>query len=38
MVVARKPEVFVRALSMDEGRRLQRSTRTVKDPVRPDEA
>jgi transposase len=32
--VARKPSVFVRALSMDEGRKLQRITRTSKDPVR----
>jgi transposase len=34
VVVARRPEVFVRALSMEEGRRLQRITRTAKDPVR----
>jgi hypothetical protein len=26
--------VFVRALSMEEGRKLQRVTRTAKDPVR----
>lgn len=32
--MARRPEVFVRALSMAEGRRLQRITRTVKDPVK----
>ena len=29
-----RPSVFVRPLSMDEGRRLQRITRTAKDPVR----
>jgi transposase len=34
VVVARKPEVFVRPLSMEEGRRLQRITRTAKNPVR----
>jgi hypothetical protein len=34
VVVARRPEVFVRALSMEEGRKLQRITRTAKDPVR----
>jgi transposase len=34
VVVARKPEVFVRSLSMQEGRRLQRITRTAKDPVK----
>lgn len=32
--MARRPSVFVRTLSMDEGRRLQRITRTAKDPVR----
>jgi hypothetical protein len=32
--VARRPSVFVRPLSMDEGRKLQRITRTAKDPVR----
>ena len=32
--MARRPEVFVRSLSMEEGRRLQRITRTAKDPVR----
>ena len=32
--VARKPRVFVRPLSMDEGRALQKITRTAKDPVR----
>jgi transposase len=34
VVVARKPEVFVREVSMAEGQRLQRITRTAKDPVR----
>ncbi|WP_238598013.1 helix-turn-helix domain-containing protein [Saccharothrix sp. ALI-22-I] len=32
--MARHPSVFVRPLSMEEGRRLQRVTRTAKDPVR----
>jgi transposase len=32
--VARRPSVFVRPLSMDEGRKVQRITRTAKDPVR----
>jgi hypothetical protein len=32
--VARKPSLFVRPLSMDEGRKLQRISRTAKDPVR----
>jgi transposase len=32
--VARRPEVFVRTLSMEEGRRLARVTRTAKNPVR----
>lgn len=32
--MARKPEVFVRALSMEEGRKLQQITRTAKDPVK----
>ena len=32
--MARKPEVFVRELSVTEGQRLQRITRTSKDPVR----
>jgi hypothetical protein len=32
--VARRPSVFVRPLSMEEGRRLQRISRTAKDPVR----
>jgi transposase len=32
--MARRPDVFVRSLSMDEGRKLQRITRTAKDPVK----
>ena len=32
--MARKPEVFVGALTMEEGRRLQRITRSAKDPVK----
>jgi transposase len=32
--VARRPSVFVRPLSIDEGRKLQRITRTSKNPVR----
>ena len=32
--MARRPSVFVRPLSMDEGRKLQKITRTAKDPVR----
>jgi transposase len=32
--VGRRPSVFVRPVSMDEGRRLQRISRTAKDPVR----
>ena len=32
--MARRPDVFVRSLSMDEGRKLARITRTVKDPVK----
>ena len=32
--MARRPSVFVRPLSMDEGRKLQRISRTAKDPVR----
>jgi transposase len=32
--VARKPSVFVRPLSMDEGRRLQKITRSATNPVR----
>jgi transposase len=34
VVVGRKPEVFVRAVSMAEGQRLQRIGRTAKDPVK----
>jgi transposase len=34
VVMGRRPEVFVRALSMDEGRRLQQITRRAKDPVK----
>ncbi len=32
--MGRRPEVFVRPVSMEEGRRLQRIGRTSKDPVR----
>ena len=32
--MGRRPGVFVRELSMPEGQRLQRITRTAKDPVR----
>jgi transposase len=32
--VGRRPEVFVRALSMAEGQRLQKITRTAKNPVK----
>jgi transposase len=32
--MARHPEVFVRDLSMAEGQKLQRITRTAKDPVK----
>ncbi|MEV4173810.1 helix-turn-helix domain-containing protein [Nonomuraea sp. NPDC049709] len=32
--MARPPDVFVRPLSMEEGRRIQRITRTAKDPVK----
>ncbi|SNS00654.1 hypothetical protein SAMN05216276_1002238 [Streptosporangium subroseum] len=32
--MARKPEVFVRALTMEEGRCLQRIIRSAKDPVK----
>jgi transposase len=32
--MARWPEVFVRPLSMEEGRKIQRITRTARDPVR----
>ncbi|MET9031127.1 hypothetical protein ABZW96_36880 [Nocardia sp. NPDC004168] len=34
VLVARKPEVFVRAVSPEEGRRLQKITKTGKQPVR----
>src|SRR6266852_1360677 len=34
VVMARRPDVFVRPLSMDEGRKLARITRTAKDPVK----
>ncbi|WUN23379.1 helix-turn-helix domain-containing protein [Streptomyces sp. NBC_00316] len=34
VVVGRRPGVFVRPVSMEEGRRLQRISRTAKDPVR----
>jgi hypothetical protein len=33
-MLARRQSVFVRPLSMDEGRKLQRISRTAKDPVR----
>ncbi len=32
--MGRRPRVFVRSVSMEEGRRLQRISRTSKDPVR----
>lgn len=32
--MGRRPGVFVRPVSMEEGRRLQRISRTAKDPVR----
>ncbi|MBW1602040.1 helix-turn-helix domain-containing protein [Streptomyces sp. JJ66] len=32
--MGRRPSVFVRPVSMDEGRRLQRVSRTAKDPVK----
>lgn len=32
--MARHPEVFVRDLSVAEGQRLQKITRTAKDPVK----
>jgi transposase len=32
--VGRRPSVFVRPVSMEEGRRLQRISRTAKDPVK----
>ncbi|MGW4094058.1 IS630 family transposase [Nocardia sp. NPDC004750] len=34
VLVARKPEVFVRAVTPEEGRRLQKITKTSKQPVR----
>ncbi|MFE7332420.1 transposase [Streptomyces sp. NPDC057565] len=34
MVVGRRPGVLVRPVSMEEGRRLQRISRTSKDPIR----
>jgi transposase len=34
VVMARPPDVFIRPLSTDEGRRLARITRTAKDPVK----
>jgi hypothetical protein len=32
--VGRRPSVFARPVSMEEGRRLQRISRTAKDPIR----
>ncbi|MET8799869.1 helix-turn-helix domain-containing protein [Nocardia sp. NPDC004568] len=32
--MARKPEVFVREVTPDEGRRLQKITKTSKQPIR----
>ncbi|MGH3938164.1 MAG: hypothetical protein ACRDTG_05950 [Pseudonocardiaceae bacterium] len=32
--MVRRPSLFVRPLSMDEGRKVQRITRPAKDPVR----
>ncbi|WP_280300120.1 helix-turn-helix domain-containing protein [Nocardia abscessus] len=32
--VARKPEVFVRAVTPEEGRRLQKITKTSRQPIR----
>ncbi|MFD7648383.1 hypothetical protein ACFV5M_12105 [Streptomyces albidoflavus] len=32
--MGRRPRVFVRPVSMEEGRKLQRVSRTAKDPVR----
>ena len=32
--MGRRPEVFVRPVSMTEGQRLQRISRTAKDPVK----
>ncbi|WP_446220609.1 helix-turn-helix domain-containing protein [Micromonospora sp. IBHARD004] len=34
VVVGLRPSVFVRPVSTEEGRRLQRISRTAKDPVR----
>jgi DNA-binding CsgD family transcriptional regulator len=34
VVMGRPPEVFVRPVTMTEGRRLQRIGRTAKDPVK----
>jgi hypothetical protein len=34
VVVRRRPGVFVRPVSMEEGRRLRRISRTAKDPVK----
>jgi hypothetical protein len=34
VVVGRRPGVFVRPVSVEEGRRLQRISRTAKDPVK----
>jgi hypothetical protein len=34
VVVGRHPGLFVRPVSLEEGRRLQRISRTSKDPVR----
>jgi hypothetical protein len=34
VVVARRPEVFVRQLSMEEGRKLARISRTARSPVK----
>ena len=34
VAVGRRPGVFVRPVSMEEGRRLHRISRTAKDPVR----
>jgi hypothetical protein len=34
VVVARRPEVFVRPLSMEDGRKLARISRTAKNPVK----
>jgi hypothetical protein len=34
VVVARRPEVFVRPLSMEDGRKLARISRTARNPVK----